>query len=46
VQALGAWCELRLGFMSFRVDLIQEAKLLETRLEPTDKRSPQAYVDY
>jgi predicted DNA-binding transcriptional regulator YafY len=39
---LGAWCELRQGFRSFRVDLIQGAEVF-----PTDpERSLQAYVDY
>lgn len=42
---LGAWCELRSGFRSFRVDLISQAALAEPY--PVDpNRSLQAYVDY
>lgn len=42
---LGAWCELRKGFRSFRVDLIRQAELGDAF--PTDPdRSLQAYVDY
>ena len=42
---LGAWCELRRGFRSFRVDLMQQAELGDAF--PKDpERSLQAYVDY
>lgn len=42
---LGAWCELRQGFRSFRVDLIQHAAVADAF--PKDpERSLQAYVDY
>lgn len=42
---LGAWCELRQGFRSFRVDLMQRADVGEEF--PSDpNRSLQAYVDY
>jgi len=42
---LGAWCELRQDFRSFRVDLMQEA-LLGEAYSPDENRSLQAYVDY
>ena len=42
---LGAWCELRQGFRSFRVDLMQQAVLAEP-FEADANRSLQAYVDY
>ncbi len=42
---LGAWCELRDGFRSFRVDLIKEATVGESYPNDPD-RSLQAYVDY
>jgi predicted DNA-binding transcriptional regulator YafY len=42
---LGAWCELRKGFRSFRVDLMQEALLGEPYI-PDENRSLKAYVDY
>jgi predicted DNA-binding transcriptional regulator YafY len=42
---LGAWCELRQGFRSFRVDLMREAVLTEP-FEVDENRSLQAYVDY
>jgi predicted DNA-binding transcriptional regulator YafY len=42
---LGAWCELRQEFRSFRVDLIEGAEVADAF--PTDpERSLQAYVDY
>ncbi len=42
---LGAWCELRRGFRSFRVDLMKSADVGEAF--PSDpERSLQAYVDY
>jgi len=42
---LGAWCELREAFRSFRVDLMRDIVPLE-RFEPDAKRNLQAYVDY
>jgi len=42
---LGAWCELREGFRSFRVDLMQQATLGEP-FSADASRSLQAYVDY
>ena len=42
---LGAWCELRQGFRSFRVDLMEQAELGEAFLVDSN-RSLQAYVDY
>ena len=42
---LGAWCELRKGFRSFRVDLMQQATLGEPFVADAS-RSLQAYVDY
>lgn len=43
---LGAWCEMRQGFRSFRVDLMQEPKLSDAPFEPTEGCSLGAYVDY
>ena len=43
---LGAWCELRNGFRSFRVDLMQTAALSDCVFEPDATRSLQGYVDY
>jgi predicted DNA-binding transcriptional regulator YafY len=43
---LGAWCEMREGFRSFRVDLMQSVKPMEIRFETDSKRSLQGYVDY
>jgi predicted DNA-binding transcriptional regulator YafY len=42
---LGAWCELRQDFRSFRVDLLESATATDA-YEPDAKRSLQAYVDY
>jgi predicted DNA-binding transcriptional regulator YafY len=42
---LGAWCELRQGFRSFRVDLIANSVVAEQFPEDPG-RSLQAYVDY
>ena len=42
---LGAWCELRKSFRSFRVDLIQQAKVSD-KFPEDPERSLQAYVDY
>ena len=43
---LGAWCERRNAFRSFRVDLMREATRLDVQFEPSNDRSLQAYVDY
>lgn len=43
---LGAWCEMRQGFRSFRVDLMQELILTDTRFETDSTRSLQGYVDF
>ena len=43
---LGAWCELRDGFRSFRVDRMDEVINLREKFEPTDECSLQAYVSY
>jgi len=43
---LGAWCEKRVAFRSFRVDLMRQARLLEENFEPDEKRSLQAFIDY
>ena len=43
---LGAGCEKRQAFRSFRVDLMKEAQLIDATFEPNDQRSLQAYVDY
>ncbi len=43
---LGAWCELREGFRSFRVDLMQEVVDCGQQYEPTVERSLQAYINY
>lgn len=42
---LGAWCELRNAFRSFRVDLMRSATVAETFPEDPD-RCLRAYVDY
>ena len=43
---LGGWCELRGGFRSFRVDLMDEVTNLKQTFESTDECSLQAYVSY
>lgn len=43
---LGGWCELRGGFRSFRVDLMDEVTNLKQTFESTDGCSPQVYVSY
>jgi predicted DNA-binding transcriptional regulator YafY len=43
---LGAWCEKRQAFRSFRVDLMQDAVLLDDQFQPDDQRSVQAYIEY
>ncbi|MCB1692788.1 MAG: WYL domain-containing protein, partial [Pseudomonadales bacterium] len=43
---VGAWCELRQGFRSFRVDLMKSAQLSGASFEPDDQRSLSAYIDY
>ena len=43
---LGAWCEMRQGFRSFRVDLMQELILTDAQFETDSTRSLQGYVDY
>ena len=42
---IGAWCELRQAFRSFRVDLMQSATVGEV-FPDEPERSLQAYVDY
>ncbi len=39
VWTLAAWCELRQGFRSFRVDLIEQAQVLEQRFRDEPGRS-------
>ena len=41
---LGSWCELRQGFRSFRVDLMDTIVPLEDRFDLTDDCSAQAYM--
>ncbi len=43
---LGAWCELRGGFRSFRVDRMASVEALPDTFESTDECSLQAYVTY
>lgn len=43
---LGAWCELREGFRSFRVDRMDSVVNTTEVFEPTDECSLQAYVAY
>lgn len=43
---LGAWCELREGFRSFRVDRMNTVASLEVQFETTDDGNTQAYVAY
>lgn len=43
---VGAWCELRNAFRSFRVDLMRAAQLSEVTFEADETRSLSAYVDY
>ncbi len=43
---LGAWCELRDGFRSFRVDRMGEVNGQDDRFEPTDECSLEAYMSY
>ncbi|MEX0943454.1 MAG: YafY family protein [Pseudomonadales bacterium] len=43
---LGAWCELRSAFRSFRVDLMQGVRLSGQSFVPDDSRSLAAYVDF
>ncbi|MCB1645257.1 MAG: YafY family transcriptional regulator [Pseudomonadales bacterium] len=41
---LGAWCELREAFRSFRVDLLSNVAVTDMAFEPDDKISAEAYV--
>ena len=43
---VGAWCELREDFRSFRVDLITEVVNSEEVFEAVPGRNLQAYIDY
>lgn len=43
---LGAWCEMRQGFRSFRVDRMDSVVNLKDRFEQTQTCSLQAYVTY
>lgn len=43
---LGAWCELREGFRSFRVDRMNTVASLEVQFETTEECNTQAYVAY
>ena len=43
---LGAWCELRKAFRSFRVDLMVEVKASDEPFEPDEGRCLTAYVAY
>lgn len=43
---VGAWCELRVAFRSFRVDLMQGVRTLEHGFVPDDTRSLAAYVEF
>ena len=41
---LGAWCEMRQGFRSFRIDLMSDLELLDPPFEEDEDRSLKAYV--
>ena len=43
---VGAWCELREAFRSFRVDLMTEVVNSEETFEEVPGRNLQAYIDY
>lgn len=43
---LGAWCELRSGFRSFRVDRMDQVVTIGEQFQPTEDCSLQAYVNY
>jgi len=43
---LGAWCEMRCAFRSFRIDLMQDLELLDPPFEEDEQRSLQAYVNH
>ena len=43
---LGAWCDLRMDFRSFRIDRMETVSNLKERFEQTETCSLQAYVDY
>ncbi len=43
---VGAWCELREAFRSFRVDLMTEVVNSEETFEAVPGRNLQAYIDY
>ncbi len=43
---LGAWCELREGFRSFRVDLMQSIVTTECQFEESETRNLRAYIEY
>jgi len=41
---LGAWCEMRQAFRSFRIDLMRDLELLDPPFEEDEHRSLKAYV--
>ncbi|MFT7221533.1 MAG: putative DNA-binding transcriptional regulator YafY, partial [Candidatus Azotimanducaceae bacterium] len=43
---VGAYCEMRQGFRSFRVDLMNTVVNLKDRFEQTDECSLKAYLAY
>jgi predicted DNA-binding transcriptional regulator YafY len=46
VWTLGAWCELRQDFRTFRVDRITELTISDEKFEDTNGRSLQNYIDF
>ncbi len=43
---LGAWCELREDFRSFRVDLMRDLTIMEERFDGVEGKDLKAYVEF